>query len=51
MHTLNKLITTNSKSKFNIHGSVHRNNILVYDSNEMHKSQSLLTFIYLTGGG
>jgi len=27
--------------KFNGHGSVHRNNILVYNSNKMHKSQSL----------
>jgi hypothetical protein len=26
---------------FNVHGSVHRNNILVYNSNKMHKSQSL----------
>jgi hypothetical protein len=25
----------------NVHGSVHRNNILVYNSNLMHKSQSL----------
>jgi hypothetical protein len=30
---------------FNAHGSVHRNNILVYNSNWMHKSQSLF---YLT---
>jgi hypothetical protein len=27
--------------KFNVHGSVHRNNILVYNSNMMPKSQSL----------
>jgi len=27
--------------KFDAHGSVHRNNILVYNSNQMHKSQSL----------
>jgi len=26
---------------FNVHGSVHRNNILIYNSNKMHKSQSL----------
>ena len=30
---------------FNVHGSVHRNNILVYNSNKMHKTQSLF---YLT---
>jgi len=30
---------------FNVHGSMHRNNILVYNSNQMHKSQSLF---YLT---
>jgi len=30
---------------FNVHGSVHRNNILVYNSNKMHKPQSLF---YLT---
>ena len=27
--------------KFNVHGFVHRNNILVYNSNKMHKSLSL----------
>jgi hypothetical protein len=32
-------------SEFNVHRSVHRNNILVYNSNKMHKSQSLF---YLT---
>jgi hypothetical protein len=26
---------------FNLYGSVHRNNILVYNSSKMHKSQSL----------
>jgi hypothetical protein len=31
--------------KFHVHGSVHRNDILVYKSNKMHKSQSLF---YLT---
>jgi hypothetical protein len=31
--------------KFNVYGSVHRNNILVYNSNKMRKSQSLF---YLT---
>jgi len=31
--------------KFNVHGSVHLNNILVYNSNKIHKSQSLF---YLT---
>jgi hypothetical protein len=30
---------------FNVHGSVHRNNILVYNSNKMRKSQDLF---YLT---
>jgi hypothetical protein len=30
---------------FNVHGSVHRNNILVFNSNYMHKSRSLF---YLT---
>jgi hypothetical protein len=30
---------------FNVHGSVYRNNILVHNSNKMHKSQSLF---YLT---
>ena len=30
---------------FNIHGSVHRNNILIYNVNKMHKSRSLF---YLT---
>ena len=28
--------------KFNVHGSVHRNNILVYNSNKMHKSQEFI---------
>jgi hypothetical protein len=28
-------------SEFNVHVSVYRNNILVYNSNWMHKSQSL----------
>jgi hypothetical protein len=31
--------------QLNAHGSVHRNNFLVYNSNKMHKSQSLF---YLT---
>jgi hypothetical protein len=38
--------------KFNVHGSVHRNNILVYNSNRMHKSQSLFYLIpalYVSG--
>jgi hypothetical protein len=26
---------------FNVHGSVHRNNILLYNSNKMHKSHCL----------
>jgi len=30
---------------FNVHGSVHRNNIVVYNSNKMHMSQNLF---YLT---
>jgi len=39
-------------SKFNVHGSVHRNNILVYNSNKMHKSQnlfSLTTALHVSG--
>jgi len=32
---------TRKDYKFSVHGSVHRNNILVYNSNKMHKSQSL----------
>ena len=34
------------------HGSVHRNNILVYNSNKMHKSQSLFnltTALHISG--
>jgi hypothetical protein len=31
--------------KFNVYGSVHRNNILVYNSNYMHQSQSLFNLI------
>ena len=31
----------NIENKFNVHGSVHWNNILLYNSNKMHKSQSL----------
>jgi hypothetical protein len=38
-------VSSNTFSEFNVHGSVHRNNILVYNSNKMHKSQSLF---YLT---
>jgi len=37
---------------FNVHGSVHRNNILVYNSNKMHKSQSLFnltTALHVSG--
>jgi hypothetical protein len=45
MQALNKLITTNFKSIINVHGSLHFNNILVYNSNKMHKSQRLF---YLT---
>jgi hypothetical protein len=33
---------------FNVHGSVHRNN-LVYNSNKMHKSQKFFSFICLRG--
>jgi len=35
------LCMTKVDYEFNVHGSVHRNNILVYNSNLMHKSQSL----------
>jgi len=37
---------------FNVQGSVHRNNILVYNSNKMHKSQSLfylITALHISG--
>jgi hypothetical protein len=37
---------------FNVYGSVHRNNILVYNSNKMHKSQSLFhltTALHVSG--
>jgi hypothetical protein len=37
---------------FNVHGSVHCNNILVYNSNKMHKSQSLFnltTALHVSG--
>ena len=37
---------------FNVHGSVHRNNILVYNSKGMHKSQSLFnltTALHVSG--
>ena len=40
------------KMLFNVHGSVHRNNILVYNSNKMHKSQSLFnltTTVHVSG--
>jgi len=33
------------RDKFNVHGSVHRNNILVYNSNYMKKLQSLFYLI------
>ena len=39
-------------AKFNIHGSVHRNNILGHNSNQMHKSQSLFnltTAVHVSG--
>ena len=37
---------------FNVHGSMHHNNILVYNSNKMHKSQSLFnlaTALHVSG--
>ena len=37
---------------FNVHGSVHRNNILVYNSNKMHMSHSLFylkTALHVSG--
>jgi len=37
---------------FNVHGSLHRNNIIVYNSNEMHKSQrlfNLTTAVHVSG--
>jgi hypothetical protein len=43
---LNSLMKQSKHSiLFNVYGSVHRNNILVHNSNKMHKSQSLF---YLT---
>jgi hypothetical protein len=57
-----KLIETTNKMQpciriyysnlFNVHGSVHRNNILVYNSNKTHKSQSLFnlaTALHVSG--
>ena len=38
--------------QFNVHGSVHRNNILVYNFNQMHKSESLFnltTALHVSG--
>ena len=35
------MYTTIGTYFFNVRGSLHRNNILVYNSNKMHKSQSL----------
>jgi hypothetical protein len=38
--------------EFNVHGSVHRNNIPVYNSNKTHKSQSLFnltTALHVSG--
>ena len=40
-----KLCTVQYSTIFNVHGSVHRNNILMYISNKMHMLQSLF---YLT---
>ena len=39
------IFKTNFNSNFIVDGSVHLNNILVYNSNQMHKSQRLF---YLT---
>ena len=42
----------NIPNEFNVHGSVHRNNILVYNSNKMHKSQNLFnltTALHVSG--
>jgi hypothetical protein len=38
--------------EFNVHGSMHRNNILVYNPNKIHKSQSLFnltTALHVSG--
>jgi hypothetical protein len=46
------LRTTIELFYFNFYGSVHRNNILVYNSNKMHKSQSLFnltTALHVSG--
>jgi hypothetical protein len=39
------LVIVQVETLLNVHGSVHRNNILVYNSNKMHNSQSAF---YLT---
>jgi len=41
-----------AENNFNVYWSVHRNNILVYNSNWMHKSQSLFnltTALHVSG--
>jgi len=45
--SVNDFVSENSdiKENFNVYRSVHRNNILVYNSNKMHNSQRLF---YLT---
>jgi len=37
-----RILKKDTAHLFNVHGSVHRNNILVYNSNKMNKSQNLL---------
>jgi hypothetical protein len=41
----------NTEIRFDVHGSVHRNNILENNSNKMHKSQSLFnpTTLHVSG--
>ena len=45
-------IIDKDKGVFNVYGSVHRNNILVYKSNQMRKSQrlfNLTTVLHVSG--
>jgi hypothetical protein len=44
MGILKHLYEVPSEIYFNVHGSMHRNNILIYKSQQMHMSQSLFFF-------
>jgi hypothetical protein len=39
----------NTEIRFNVHEFVHRDNILVYNSNKMHKSFYLTTAVHVSG--